>query len=275
MPSRTEQNAMHAEPMPSELIAAMAMVKRACAKASRDLVQASPGSAQAIDMATARISSDPCAALHVAASVGVAQNLLPALVALSTELQNQSHLMGAAKSRALWRHAAQLRSSHEAIMAALPCAHPLALQNGTSLQVREQLAEALSHSLSLPFLGASDTTFTPEATLGKLARLHGALTSAAMALGHLCETMREMAPARQDTMQCDALAMVCRQVTDNDLVLSEQSDARQFAQKLLQSIRLLTDATAVFTDYVAHGPTADHDLANSLMLATSHSLQTV
>ncbi|CAH0354744.1 hypothetical protein [Aquabacterium sp. CECT 9606] len=280
MPSRTEQHAMHTEPMPSELIAAMAMVKRACAKASRDLAQTYPGTAQAIDMATSQITSDPRAGLHLAASVGVVQNLLPALVALSAELENSAQLQSASKSRKLSRHAAQLRSSHEAIMAALPCAHQLVMNQGTSPQVREQLAKALTCSLSLPFLGSADATLTPEDALGKLAGLHRALTSAAMALSHVGETVRELAPARQDTMQCDALAMVCRQVTDNDQALGEQANAGQLAHKLLQSIRLLTDATTVFTDYVVHGLTANRDrhalgLASSLMLATSNSLQTV
>lgn len=281
MPSRTEQHAMQTKPMPSELIAAMAMVKRACAKAGHDLALAYPGTAQAIDLATLQITSDPCAGLHVAASMGVVQNLLPALVGLSAELEKSALLQSAAKSRELSRHAEQLRSSHEAITAALPCAHQLVMHRSTSPQVREQLAKALTRSLSLPFLDADDAALTPEDALGKLASLHGALASAAMALSQIGETMRTLAPSRQDTMQCDALAMVCRQVMDNDQALGERTDAGQLAHKLLQSIRLLTDATTVFTDYMVQGLTANRGdrhalgLANSLMLATSNSLQTI
>lgn len=310
MPSTTAQHATHAadvawhdhpgarkiwpvseftnptENMPSELIAAMAMVKRACAKASHDLEQVNPGMAQAIDLATSKIISDPCAALHVAASVGVAHNLLPALAGLCAELELTTDLKDQKKGLAL---VAQLMLAHETIMAALPCAHQLVMQQGTSRPVREQVAKALTLTLSLPFIGAAET-ITPVSAMDKLVGLHGTLKLAAIALNNIAEAMRDLAPAQQDATQCDALAMVCRQVKDNDVALAtgahaDQLDGHTFkplvAHKLLQSIRLLTDATTVFTEYFVRGITVSrdrisHGLASSLMLVmVNNTVQTV
>ncbi|MBC7702232.1 hypothetical protein [Aquabacterium sp.] len=299
MPSRTEQHASHAahvteqpiqgarkmramtgqkkpmEVMPSELIAAMAMVKRACAKASRDMEQVNPAMAQAIDLATSQIISDPCAALHVAASVGVAHNLLPALASLSAELE-------------LSEHVAQLSLAHGAIMAALPCAHQLVMHQSTSMQVREQVAKALTDTLKLPFVSAADAV-TPVNAMDNLVSLHGALKAAAVALNDIAQAMRDLPPAQHDAMQCDALAMVCRQVVGNDVALVTEADAGELdghtfkplvARKLLQSIRLLTDATTVFTEYFVRGVSVNRErisqgLASSLMLVTSNTLQAV
>lgn len=271
--------------MPSELTAAMAMVKRACAKASRDLERVNPGMARAIDSATSQIISEPCAALHVAASVGVAHNLLPALAGLSAELGLTANLRNQKNGVEL---VAQLVMAHETIMSSLPCAHQLVMHQGTSRPVQEQVARALSLTLSLPFIGAANT-ITPVSAMDKLVGLHGALKSAAMALNNIAHAMRDWAPAQQDAMQCDALAMVCRQVMDNDVALAttahaDQLDGHTFdprvAHKLLQSIRLLTDATTVFTEYFVRGITVNrdrisHGLASSLMLVTASALQTV
>ena len=309
MPSTTAQHATHAadvewhdhpgarkmwpvseftkptENMPSELIAAMAMVKRACAKASRDLEQVNPGMAQAIELATSKIISDPCAALHVAASVGVAHNLLPALAGLRAELELTANLKNQKKGLEL---VAQLMLAHETITAALPCAHQLVMQRGTSRPVREQVAKALTLTLSLPFITAD--TLTPVSAMDKLVGLHGTLKLTAIALNNIAEAMRDRAPAQQDATQCDALAMVCRQVKDNDVALATGAHADQLdghifkplvAHKLLQSIRLLTDATTVFTEYFVRGITVSrdrisHGLASSLMLVTANTtVQTV
>ena len=307
MPSRTEQHATHAQaterttqgarrlqaaagpetaagPMPSELMAAMAMVQRACSKASRELAQLDPGTAQAIDLATSQIISDPCAALHVATHVGVAHNLLPALAGLSAELELTIHVK-ASKGLALGCHLIQLSLAQQAILAALPCAHQLPMPQSTSLQVREQVARALTHTLRLPFVSTADTVM-PVNTTDHLVRLHGALKSAAMALNKVAQAMRDLTPAHQDVMQCDALTMVCRQVMDNDLALGMEAQASQpdgqtfkplVAHRLLQSIRLLTDATTVFTEYFVRGISVSrdrisHGLASSLMLVTSNTM---
>ncbi|MDO9004415.1 MAG: lyase family protein [Aquabacterium sp.] len=289
MPSRTEQHVTHAaERMPSELMAAMAMVQRACAKASRELEQVNPGMAQVIDLATAQIISDPCAALHVAASVGVAHNLLPALAGLSAELALTTHLK-APEGQALADHAAQLLMAQQAIMSALPCAHQLVMHQSTSRQVREQVATALTHTLRLPFISAADTV-TSASAIDHLVGLHGALQLAATALNKIAEAMRNLHPDQQGATQCDALAMVCRQVMGNDIALVTKVDGGQLeghpfkplvARQLLQSIRLLTDATTVFTEYFVRGITVSrdriaHGLASSLMLVTSKlTLETV
>ncbi|MDI1258318.1 hypothetical protein [Aquabacterium sp.] len=308
MPATTEQPATHAaegtwqshhgggnmwpvaqfakskEGMPSELTAAMAMVKRACVKASRDLAQVSPGMAEAIDLATSNVISDPYTALQVAASVGVAHNLLPALVCLNTELELTAASKHPKTSQELVHHVDQLMLAHQSILAALPREHQLVMHQGTSRPVREQVAKALTLTLRLPFTGTLNT-LPIERDTDQLVSLHGTLTSAAMALNNIAQAMRNLASAQQDAMQCDALAMVCRQVTDNDACLAtrahdDEIDSHSFkpllAHKLLQSIRLLTDATTVFTEYFVRGITVSsdpisHGLASSLMLVTSNN----
>lgn len=235
MPSSITQQ----ECMPSELIAAMAMVQRACHSGH--------------DNET--LISGP--ALHVAVSVGIVHNLLPALAGLSTELS--------ARTPTISQHVTQLTQAQDAIAAALPAApHPLTLLD-------EHVALAL----------ASDKPTPPDTWVG----LHGALKITAMALMNISLDLRLQRPAKHDEAQCDALTMVCCQVMGNDLALNAGAQTGQFegnafqplmAHRLLQSIRLLTDATTVFTEYFVRGLTMNHErishgLASSLMLVTSRA----
>jgi fumarate hydratase class II len=348
------------ERMPSELIAALAMVKRACAKANRELERLSPDLAQAIDMAAQQVLSGHCdqafpltvwqagsgtpthtnmnqvlaqlacenlgdntgvasrvladehvnlgqstadifsTALHVAASVGVAHNLLPALAGLRAELMakaefsRQSHTPEPL-AHELTGHVAQLAQAYDAIMAALPCAYELAI-HGTassdsdtrSTEFGDLVAQALMEALELPFVSTPDR-FTALTSLETLLNLHGTLKSAALALMKVSGDMRTMAPVTESATQCDALTMVCCQVMGNDVALTigaatGQYEERAFkpliAHNLLQSIRLLTDATTLFTESFARGISVNRErtssgLASSLMLVTSRIPQMV
>lgn len=348
---RLDERRISNERMPSELIATMAMVKRACAKANRELDRLHPDLAQAIDLATAKViagqrdqdfsmsvwqtaSTGPThsnmnemlarlateslgqhtgaesrvqadehvnlgqssaqvftTALHVAISVGVAHNLLPALAGLRAELAAKTELglhgddMSASKAREIEDHIAQLARACEAIERTLPSVHQLPMQEHMSPQFGEQVASALAEALNLPFVSAPSDV-TPLGSLDTLLGLHGALKSAALALMTISAEMRQQASlTKSPTTQCDALTMVCCQVMGNDVSLTIGAATGQFegrtfkpliAHNLLQSIRLLTDATAVFTEYFVRGMAMNlhrepiaHGMASSLMLVTS------
>jgi fumarate hydratase class II len=338
------------ERMPAELIAAMAMVKRACAKANGELERLHPDMARAIDVATAKViagqrdqdfpmavwqnvSTAPthtkmnevlarlatesldrspgadsrvhadahvnlgqstaqvfATALHVAASVGIAHNLLPALASLRSELTNKAELCAEGShapvtdvAQEIEGHLAQLAQAHDAIERALPAVHELNMQESLSPEFGDRVARALAQSLDLPFVNRPDklAAFT---SLDTLLGLHGGLKSAALALMKISADMRHQALTnRASTTQCDALSMVCCQVMGNDVSLTIGAATGQFegrtfkpliAHNLLQSIRLLTDATAVFTEFFVRGISLNrerisHGLANSLMLVTS------
>ncbi|RZL00543.1 MAG: class II fumarate hydratase [Rubrivivax sp.] len=337
------------ERMPSELIAAMAMVKRACANANRDLDRLHPDLALAIDFATAQViagqrdqdfpmsvwqtaSTAPThanmnqvlarlatesldhrpgtegrvqadehvnmgqstaqvftTALHVAVSVGLAHNLLPALAALRAELSAKAescrHGGPAATSMAqeIHGHLAQLASAYDAIERALPSVHQLAMHERMSPEFGEQVAKALTQALGLPFVNAPNQRQNAT-SLDTLLSLHGTLKSAALALMNISADMRQRASdAQSSTTQCDALTMVCCQVMGNDVSLTIGATTGPFegctfkplmAHNLLQSIRLLTDATTVFTEFFVRGipmhrERISHGLASSLMLVAA------
>ncbi len=226
--------------MPSELTAAMAMVQRAQALGEKEMV----------------VSAE-CMALHVAASVGIAHNLLPALESLHAELS--------LRTPEVCEHLGPLAQAETAITAALPCALP-------STVLGDHVANAL--------IQADHPT-----SLDTWVNLHEALRLTALALMNISTDLHLHQPARQDQAQCDALTMVCCRVMVNDLALNMGQASGQFkeqgfqplvAHKLLQSIRLLADATTAFTEYFVRGITLNrerisHGLANSLMLVTSGS----
>jgi fumarate hydratase class II len=359
MPARTEQAAspdlkISTERMPSELIAALALVKRACATANRELERLNPDTARAIDAAAEQVLAGRCdehfplsvwqtgsgmpthanmnevladlaseslggtpgserlvradehvnlgqssvsvfsAAIHVAASVGIAHNLLPALASLRAELMAKGEFCKQRPSseslvQEISGHIKQLSQSYDAIVKVLPGVHELSIDS-TNHGVPDspyaafgpQVAQALAHALELPFVHATDK-FGELTSLDTLLALHGTLKSAALALMKVSGGMRALAPADVNQSQCDALTMVCCQVMGNDVALTigaatEQLDGHPFkpliAHNLLQSIRLLTDATTLFTEYFVRGITVNKDhiskgLASSLMLVTA------
>lgn len=244
------------ERIPAELVAAMALVKRACLNAG-------------LDATTTDVFPT---ALRVATGDGIANNLLPALTDLREALGHR-HEAGALEPTASLAHAC------DAIASALPAVYQLTVHE----RCGDQIAGALAKSLNLPLRHVHHPVTTiPSATI--LLTLHGALKAAALALMPLCADLRRSAePHDEQPTQCDALTMVCCQVLGNDVALTIGAATGQFegrafkpllAHNLLQSIRLLTDSTTAFTEYFVRKGTPlrepiAHGLASSLMLVTS------
>lgn len=267
------------ERMPLELVAAMSVVRRAC-------LQAVPAPGVERFDAEADLQN---VALHVAVSVGMAHNLLPALNRLRAELVARQHGTLATESAG---HLAQLAQACDAIATALPFAHQLTLTDGKrSVESGKQVAQALSRTLNLPFVVASDK-LTAITSLDTLLSLHSALKAASLALMDIAADVCKQAPDADGGAQCEALAMVCCQVLGHEVAMSigvatGQFEDRPFkplvAHTLLQNIRLLSDATTVFTEFaVCQLPTTGSQtggerasngsgLASSLMLVTARA----
>lgn len=243
------------ETMPPELIAALALVSRACASVVCELAD------EPDDLEST--------ALQVAASVGVAHNLLPALAHLRNELAasveaSRRDNTPAVLTHNLTGHVTQLEQVHAAILQALPNVYALNI-HGVPVGFGQQVARALRDALELPFAS------TPELPLfDALVQLHATLKTTALVLLKICADVRQLA-------YTEALSMVCHQVIDHDAALAQEATSAKphpLARQLLQSIRLLTDATTLFTGEMAHGPAmqperSTNGLANSLMQATT------
>lgn len=269
------------ERMPLELVAALAMVRRACLNAN----MTTPLDAGDLDTKLGEPSAELLnVALHVAVSVGIAHNLLPALNRLRVELAARQH---GTPATALAAHRAPLARACDAIQTAQPFAHQLTFTDGKrSLESGAQVAQALSRTLNLPFVVASDK-LTSLTSLDTLLSLHGALKATSLALTDIAAEICKHAPSADDSAQCEALAMVCCQVLGHEVAMSIGVATGQFedrpvkpvvAHALLQSIRLLTDATTVFTEFAVcslqggcEQESNGSGLASSLMLVTAHA----
>ena len=251
--------------IPPELSAALALIKRQCAGANR--------------------GKDWFAtALQVATSVGLTHNLLPALTGLRTELMAKVHFCNqndqAALAQEIASQVAPLAQACDVLDAARPSIHRLALSNDG--------AQKLSAALDLPFVASTPDWLESTSSTDALIRLHGNLKLTSGTLMKIASDMRAGLSPAHDPTPCDALTMVCCQVMGNDVALTigaaslqpEDSDLGPLvAQNILQSIRLMTDATTVFTEYFVRGNSMSrerisHGLANSLMLVTSRLPQT-
>ncbi|HUG24793.1 class II fumarate hydratase [Piscinibacter sp.] len=206
---------------------------------------------------------------------------------------------------------AQLAQAHAAITSALTPVYELAIGGtavGTGLnthpQFGERVAAVLARELGLPFVGARNR-FAALAAHDTLVALHGALKSAATALMKIANDLRLLAsgprsglgelslpanepgssimPGKVNPTQCEAMTMVCCQVIGNDVALTVGASQGHLelnvfkpliAHNLLQSIRLLADATESFNEHAVRGLTANPErigrlLADSLMLVTA------
>lgn len=272
------------ERLPLELVAALSMVRRACLNA-RPAIPIKPLDAGELESPLGAPSAELLnAALHVAVSVGIAHNLLPALNRLLAELAARQRGTSANESAA---QLAPLTRACDAIATVLPFAHQLSLSDvKRSAESGAQVAQALSRTLNLPFVVATDK-LTALTSLDTLLSLHGALKAASLALMDIAADVCKQASTSDDGAQCEALAMVCCQVLGHDVSISigvatGQFEDRPFkplvAHTLLQSIRLLTDATTVFTEFAVCTRQAGLErssngsgLASSLMLVTARS----
>jgi fumarate hydratase class II len=189
--------------------------------------------------------------------------------------------------------------------------HALALGGtavGTGLNTHPEfgarVAARLAAELQIPFVSAANK-FAALAAHEPLVALHGALKAAATALNKIANDLRlaasgprsgigELAlpenepgssimPGKVNPTQCEALTMACCQVMGNDVALTIGASCGHFelntykpliAYNLLQSVRLLADASDSFERHCVQGLQAREQrigelVAGSLMLVTA------
>ena len=208
-------------------------------------------------------------------------------------------------------YAHQIRKGIERIEAALPDVHELA-QGGTAVGTGlnspvgwgEAIAEGLARLTGLPFVTAPDK-FEALASHDALVHLSGALRTVAASLYKVASDIRllgsgprcglgelrlpenepgsSIMPGKVNPTQVEALTMVCAQVIGNDAAVGFAGSQGQFelnvmkpviAYNVLQSLQLLGDAAASFTDSCVAGIEADRAridrlMRESLMLVTA------
>ncbi len=207
--------------------------------------------------------------------------------------------------------AAQLAFGQAALAQALPALHALAIGGtavGTGLNTQagfgERVAARLTERLGEPFVVAPDR-FAALAGHEPLVALHGALRLLAVALTKIAQDIRllgsgpraglgelrlpanepgsSIMPGKVNPTQVEALLMVCAQVMGHDVAVGLAASQGQLelnafkpliALDVLDSLRLLTDASASFTEHCVRGLTADvaridELLGRSLMLVTA------
>jgi fumarate hydratase class II len=206
---------------------------------------------------------------------------------------------------------AQLDLGKSAIEAALPAVYMLAIGGtavGTGLNAPadfgERTAREIARLTALPFTSAPNKF----AALGgheALVFLHGALKTLATALTKIANDVRWLAsgprsglgeivipenepgssimPGKVNPTQSEAMTMACAQVMGNDVAVGIGAAAGNFElnvfkpliiHNVLQSVRLLADASRSFDRFCAAGiePNRDriaHNLERSLMLVTA------
>ena len=206
---------------------------------------------------------------------------------------------------------AQLDHGLSAIGAALPAVHELARGGtavGTGLNAPPAFAVRVAAELAgltgRPFVTAPNK-FAALASHDALVGLHGAIKLLATSLTKIANDVRWLAsgprsglgeltipenepgssimPGKVNPTQCEALTMVCAQVMGNDVAISIGGASGNFelnvykpliAYNVLQSIRLIGDASASFDVHCARGLLPDRaeierKLYGSLMLATA------
>jgi fumarate hydratase, class II len=208
-------------------------------------------------------------------------------------------------------YAAQVKHGGERVLTALKELYPLA-QGGTAVgtglnadpRFGELVAKTIATLTGLPFTSAPNK-FEALAAHDAFVFLHGALTSVATALFKIANDIRllgsgprsgigelilpenepgsSIMPGKVNPTQSEALTMVCCQVLGNHTTLSMAASQGHFelnvykpiiAYATLQSIRLLADASASFTEHCIIGIRADENrirelMQRSLMLVTA------
>ncbi|MDT3380633.1 class II fumarate hydratase [Labrys neptuniae] len=179
---------------------------------------------------------------------------------------------------------------------------------GTGLNTREGFAERIAAELAaltgLPFVTAPNK-FEALATHDALVSAHGALNTLAVSLFKIASDIRllgsgpraglgelilpenepgsSIMPGKVNPTQCEAMTMVCTRVFGNQSTVTFAGSQGHLelnvfkpviADAVLQSVRLLADATNSFTDHCVSGIEADTSrisdlVARSLMLVTA------
>src|ERR1700677_1317338 len=208
-------------------------------------------------------------------------------------------------------YAAQVKSGIARVRTGLKELYPLA-QGGTAvgsgLNAKRQFAKLFAKKVAddpgLPFVTAPNK-FEALASHGALVFAHGALNALATDLFKIANDIRllgsgprsgfgelilpenepgsSIMPGKVNPTQVEALTMVCCRVFGNETTITVAASQGHFelnvykpviADAMLQSIRLLADASVSFTDHCVTGIRANepriHDLLqNSLMLVTA------
>jgi fumarate hydratase, class II len=208
-------------------------------------------------------------------------------------------------------YAAQIAYGIERVSAGLPQLYRLAQGGtavGTGLNARvgfaERFAEEAARLTGLPFVTAANK-FEALATHDSLVDLHGRLNTLAVSLMKIANDLRllgsgprsglgelslpenepgsSIMPGKVNPTQSEAMTMVCAQVMGNQTTVTIAGATGHFelnvfkpviANSVLQSIRLLGDAAASFTENCVVGITANRDriaqlVGDSLMLVTA------
>ncbi|MEM8795403.1 MAG: class II fumarate hydratase [Pseudomonadota bacterium] len=208
-------------------------------------------------------------------------------------------------------YAAQVEAGIKRVRASLDGLYELAQGGtavGTGLNTKKGFADEFADEVSrityLPFLTAPNK-FEALAAHDALVHAHGALNTLAMSLFKIANDIRflgsgprsglgelslpenepgsSIMPGKVNPTQCEALTMVCAKVHGNHATVSFAGSQGHFelnvfkpviAYCVLQSIRLLADASASFTDRCVTGIQANLDniaalKKRSLMLVTA------
>jgi fumarate hydratase class II len=208
-------------------------------------------------------------------------------------------------------YAAQIRSGIERVKATLPRLYALA-QGGTAVGTgincppgfAERFAEEVAKLTGLPFVTAPNK-FEALAANDAAVELSGALNVLAVSLFKIANDIRllgsgprsgiaelslpenepgsSIMPGKVNPTQCEAMTMVCCQVVGNHMAVTMAGSQGHFelnvfkpviAYNLLQSIRLLADASVSLTDNCIKGIEPNMEriaelMARSLMLVTA------
>ena len=208
-------------------------------------------------------------------------------------------------------YAAQLKLGGRRVTAGLKELYPLAQGGtavGTGLNAKPQFARLIAKRIAaltgLPFVTAPNK-FEALASHDAMVFAHGALTSVATGLFKIANDIRllgsgprsglgelilpenepgsSIMPGKVNPTQSEALTMVCCQVLGNHTTITIAASQGHFelnvykpviAYAMLQSIRLLADATVSFADHCVVGIRANEArigelVKNSLMLVTA------
>ena len=208
-------------------------------------------------------------------------------------------------------YAAQVKSSIARLSIAQRELYPLAQGGtavGTGLNTKPQFAKAFAKRIAqltkVPFVSAPNK-FEHMAAHDAYVSVHGAINAAAVALFKIANDIRYLGsgprsglgelilpanelgssimPGKTNPTQAEALTMVCTRVFGNETTVTVAGSQGQFelnvykpvlAFCMMQSIRLLSDASKSFTDNLVVGITAnetriDELMQTSLMLVTA------
>lgn len=253
--------------------------------------------------------------VHVAASLGVVRDLLPALEHLARALEakgdeladvvksGRTHLMDATPvtlGQEFSGYAAAVTFGTERLLAALPRATEVPLGGtavGTGINTpagfTSAVLELLAAELNLPLVEARNH-FEAQGARDGLVELSGALRTIAVSLTKICNDLRWMGsgpntglaeialpdlqpgssimPGKVNPVIPEAVLMVCSRVVGNDATVAWAGASGSFelnvqipvmGQALLESIRLLANASRLLADRAVAGIVANVERARA------------